>query len=115
MAASPKPQLLLLVVAAAAALVVASCHAARLPQATAGGGLAAEKSHRDSSCLELTQVQCQITPCTNYCFSIGLNTTGWCTFKGLNVYCCCPVPAAGATTAELPASLSPSGPQAGLV
>jgi hypothetical protein len=53
----------------------------------------------DPKCSEM--VRCSPSTCTNYCYLIGLvNQKGFCTFHGMQFYCCCPVPfrrAAGKT------------------
>uniref|UniRef100_A0A0D9VMJ0 Bifunctional inhibitor/plant lipid transfer protein/seed storage helical domain-containing protein n=1 Tax=Leersia perrieri TaxID=77586 RepID=A0A0D9VMJ0_9ORYZ len=38
-------------------------------------------------------VPCTVPSCTGYCYSIGLEDPGFCTFKqDFQFYCCCPVP-----------------------
>lgn len=36
--------------------------------------------------------RCNVQTCTEYCISIGLRNMGFCTFRDLQFYCCCPVP-----------------------
>uniref|UniRef100_J3LI97 Knottin scorpion toxin-like domain-containing protein n=1 Tax=Oryza brachyantha TaxID=4533 RepID=J3LI97_ORYBR len=35
--------------------------------------------------------RCSVDNCTAYCVSIGLQQIGFCTFRDLQFYCCCPI------------------------
>ncbi|KAM3245074.1 hypothetical protein ACQJBY_056416 [Aegilops geniculata] len=49
----------------------------------------------DPKCQEMTEM-CTPASCTKLCLSIGLGKDingGFCTFHGMQFYCCCPIPA----------------------
>ncbi|KAF7081291.1 hypothetical protein CFC21_085250 [Triticum aestivum] len=49
----------------------------------------------DPKCQEMTEM-CTPATCTKLCLSIGLGKDadgGFCTFHGMQFYCCCPIPA----------------------
>uniref|UniRef100_A0A8I6XZ24 Uncharacterized protein n=1 Tax=Hordeum vulgare subsp. vulgare TaxID=112509 RepID=A0A8I6XZ24_HORVV len=50
----------------------------------------------DPRCQEMTEM-CTPASCTKLCLSIGLGKDpngGFCSFHGMQFYCCCPIPAA---------------------
>uniref|UniRef100_A0A0D9VMJ1 Knottin scorpion toxin-like domain-containing protein n=1 Tax=Leersia perrieri TaxID=77586 RepID=A0A0D9VMJ1_9ORYZ len=93
MAMSRSPFRLALVAASATLLLllfISSCHASSREHPTV------ERSKTvviqdDPKCEVM--VPCTVPSCTGYCYSIGLEDPGFCTFKqDFQFYCCCPVP-----------------------
>ncbi|KAL6912364.1 hypothetical protein ACP4OV_001169 [Aristida adscensionis] len=84
MVSRASPSFLALVILA---LLVSSCHASRDNDASVG-----DAKQVDPKCEQMTP--CTDENCTIYCTRfIGLNGRGFCTFKDLNFYCCCPIDA----------------------
>ncbi|XP_015689612.1 uncharacterized protein LOC107303391 [Oryza brachyantha] len=83
-----RPPFCLALVAVAALLVSSCCHAA------SGSEHPVESSKmvviQDDPKCEVME-RCSVDNCTAYCVSIGLQQIGFCTFRDLQFYCCCPI------------------------
>ncbi|XP_051191777.1 uncharacterized protein [Lolium perenne] len=90
----------------AAGLLVSSCYAS--PDATTQGDVKAAPAPAtttgrttDPKCSEM--FRCTPDNCNDYCVLIGLHDSkGFCSYRGLNFYCCCSVPFRRTAAAKTP-------------
>ncbi|KAG8072885.1 hypothetical protein GUJ93_ZPchr0006g46470 [Zizania palustris] len=80
---------LALVAVAASLLLVSSCHASRQVPVPVVGSSKTVVIEDDPKCESV--LSCQLDICTQYCHDIGLKSQGFCTYRNLQFYCCCPI------------------------